>query len=79
MATIWRLPQALAETGKTRTPWYQDITRGLMVRPVKISVRAAGYPADEVKAVNAARIAGKTDDEIRALVAKLHLARKAVQ
>ena len=75
MATIWRLPQALAESGKTRSPWYQDITRGLMTRPVKLSRRAAGWPADEVEAINAARIAGRTEAEIRALVERLHAKR----
>lgn len=75
MATIWRLPQALAESGKTRSPWYQDIQRGLMTRPVKLSRRAAGWPSDEVKAVNTARIAGRTEAEIRALVDRLHAKR----
>jgi prophage regulatory protein len=36
-----------------------------------------GWPSSEVAAINAARIAGKTDDEIRALVVKLEEARKA--
>jgi prophage regulatory protein len=80
MATILRLPQALAESGKTRSPWYQDITRGLMTRPVKLSRRAAGWPQDEVQAVIAARIAGCTEAEIRALVERLHAKRlEAVQ
>lgn len=78
MATIWRLPQALAESGKTRSPWYQDIARGLMTRPVKLSRRAAGWPADEVKAVTQARIAGLSEEAIRALVDKLHAKRKEV-
>ena len=78
MATIWRLPKALAESGKTRSPWYADIARGLMTRPVKISgARAAGYPAHEVQAIINARVAGANDDELRALVDRLHDARKA--
>jgi len=35
-----------------------------------------GFPACEVEALNAARIAGKTDDEIRSLVTRLEAARK---
>ena len=78
MATIWRLPRALDASGKTRSPWYADIARGLMTRPVKISgARAAGWPAHEVSAINAARIAGMSDDEIRSLVDRLHEARKS--
>lgn len=76
MATIWRLPQALAESGKTRSPWYQDIQRGLMTTPVKLGRRAAGWPAEEIKAINQARIAGKTEQQIRDLVERLHQARK---
>ena len=37
---------------------------------------AIGWPADEVAALNAARISGKTDDEIRELVKSLHTKRK---
>jgi prophage regulatory protein len=37
-----------------------------------------GWPANEVAALNAARIAGKSDDEIRQLVRKLEAARKAM-
>ena len=76
MATIWRLSQALSDTGKTRSPWYQDIARGLMTRPVKISRRAVGWPSDEVRAVTQARIAGLSEEAIRALVDKLHAKRK---
>jgi prophage regulatory protein len=76
VAIIWRLPEALAETGKTRSPWYQDIARGLMTRSVKISRRAAGWPRDEVVAITQARIAGLSEDAIRTLVDKLHAKRK---
>lgn len=76
--TIWRLPKALEETGKTRTPWYQDVARGLMTAPVKIGgARAAGWPSHEVEAVMAARIASASDEDIRCLVDRLHEARKS--
>jgi prophage regulatory protein len=35
-----------------------------------------GWPASEVHALNAARISGKSEDEIRDLVTKLEAARK---
>jgi prophage regulatory protein len=38
-----------------------------------------GWPSDEIDAINAARIAGKTDEEIIALVAKLEVARKTAK
>jgi len=39
--------------------------------------RTVGWPAHEVAALNAARIAGKPDAEIHSLVAQLEAARKA--
>jgi prophage regulatory protein len=35
-----------------------------------------GWPANEVEALNAARIAGKSESEVRELVVKLEAARK---
>ena len=74
--TILRLPAVLSERGRSRSAHYLDIKQGLFTRPVAIGVRAVGWPADEVAALNVARIAGKTDDEVRALVVKLEAARK---
>lgn len=73
---ILRLPVVLRERGRSRSAHYLDIQQGLFTRPVPIGARAVGWPAGEVAAVNAARIAGKSDDEIRTLVAKLESARK---
>lgn len=77
VTTILRLPAVLKERGKSRSSHYNDIQQGLFTRPVPIGARAVGWPAHEVSALNAARIAGKTDEEIRALVAKLEAARKS--
>ena len=75
--TILRVPAVLRERGRSRSAHYLDIQQGLFTRPVPIGMRAVGWPAHEVAALNAARIAGKTDEEIRALVVKLEAARKA--
>jgi len=75
--TILRLPEILEMTGRSRSSHYSDIQAGLFVKPVLIGLRATGTPAHEVNAINAARIAGWTNDEIRALVVKLEAARKA--
>lgn len=76
--TILRLPAVLKRRGRSRSAHYADIKNGLFVRPVQIGLRAVGTPENEVDALNAARIAGKSDDEIRALVLKLEAARKIV-
>lgn len=74
--TILRLPAVLHERGRSRSAHYQDIQQGLFTRPVAIGLRAVGWPVDEVAALNAARIAGRSDAEIRELVLKLEAARK---
>ena len=74
--TILRIPAVKIESGLSRSTIYLRISQGLWTKPVSLGARAVGWPSDEVAALNAARIAGKTDDEIRALVAKLEAARK---
>lgn len=74
--TILRLPMVLQERGRSRSSHYQDIKLGLFTKQVAIGLRAVGWPSNEVTAINEARIAGKNDEEIRALVAKLEAARK---
>jgi len=68
---ILRLPAVQIETGQSRSTIYLRISQGLWPEPVKIGERSIGWPISEVEAINAARIAGKTDDEIRLLVVKL--------
>jgi len=69
--TILRLPAVKSETGLSRSTLYLRITQGLWTRPVSLGGRAVGWPASEVAALNAARIAGKTNAEVRQLVAQL--------
>jgi len=75
--TILRLPAVKANTGLSRSTIYLRIAQGVFTHPVSLGARAIGWPADEVATLNAARIAGKPDAEIRELVAKLEAARKA--
>ena len=77
-STILRLPAVLDKRGRSRSAHYLDIQEGLFTRPVSIGSRAVGWPEHEVDAINAARIAGKTDSEIQKLVTKLEAARKAL-
>lgn len=77
--TILRLPAVLKRRGKSRSSHYADIKAGLFVKPVKLGLRARGTPEDEVETLNAATIAERSEDEIRALVVKLEAARKAAK
>jgi prophage regulatory protein len=77
--TILRLPAVKSESGLSRSTIYLRISQKLWTKPVSLGARAVGWPSDEVAAINAARIAGKTDEEIRALVARLEAARKEAE
>lgn len=74
--TIQRLPAVKSESGLSRSTIYLRIAQGLWTKPISLGGRAVGWPASEVAALNAARIAGKTDAEIRALVQILQVGRK---
>ncbi len=74
---IVRRPAVEALSGYSRSTIYLRISEGLFPRPVSLGRRAVGWPAREVEAVNGARIAGQSDDAIRALVARLEAARSS--
>jgi prophage regulatory protein len=74
--TILRIPAVKFKSGLSRSTIYQRIAEELWTKPVSLGARAVGWPSDEVDEINAARIAGKTDEKIRALVAKLEADRK---
>lgn len=61
---------------RSKSGIYQDIANELFVPPVKVG-RSSAWPVHEVDAIIAARVAGKSDDEIRALVKSLVVARTA--
>ena len=73
--TILRRKQIETESGYSRSTIYLRLSQGLWTKQVSLGARAVGWPAAEVDALNAARIAGKSDAEIRALVLRLEAAR----
>lgn len=74
---LLRLPAVLRERGRSRSAHYLDVQNGLFTTQISIGPRAVAWPAHEVATLNAARIAGKSEVEIRELVAKLEAARKS--
>ncbi len=76
MLTLVRIPDAFRRLRESKSGGYAKMANGLLPRPVKIGPRAACLPDDEVEAIIRARIAGKSDDDIRALVVGLEAARK---
>jgi len=63
----------------SRSTIYLRIEEGLFPKPVSLGGRAVGWPANEVETLNAARIAGKSNEEVRELVVALETARKAAK
>lgn len=74
--SILRMPAVKAETGhRSHASIYNAIKAGLFTKPVPIGQRSVGWPDFEVKAINTARISGKSENEIRELVERLHAKR----
>lgn len=73
---ILRMPAVKAETGhRSHASIYNAIKAEQFTKPVQIGQRAVGWPDYEVSALVSARIAGKSDAEIRDLVKRLHAKR----
>ena len=73
---ILRMPVVKDRAGhRSDASIYNAIREGLWTTGVAIGRRAKGWPDYEVDAIITARIAGKTDDQIRELVMVLHAQR----
>ncbi len=71
-----RPAETCRRTGLGLSTLYAHIDRGIWPEPVRLSRRFVVFPKDEVDAVLNARIAGKSDAEIKTLVATIMQARK---
>ena len=71
-----RLPAVMQLRGRGRASTYTDVRAGLLTEPVELGSGSVGWPEHEIQAINRARLAGKSVQEIRDLVAALHSARK---
>ncbi len=74
--TILRLPAIKRQSGLSRSTIYLRIKDGLWTKPLSLGGRSVGWPENEAVVLNAARIAGKSDDEIRDLVKELEAERQ---
>jgi prophage regulatory protein len=73
--TIRRGKEARAQFGIAQSTFYDWQDRGLMPPGIALGIRSVGWPAHELDAIAAARISGKSEDEIRAIVRDLIAAR----
>ena len=74
---LLRRPVVEQATGDSRSTIYRKIQRGLFTKPVQIGGERVAWPANKVQAINQARIAGKSEDDIKQLVIQLEAARVA--
>ena len=72
-----REPAVVELRGLSRSTLWVQIKDGTFPAPVHISARAVAWPQSEVARIQAAIIAGRSEDEIRALVKQLEAARQA--
>ena len=77
MDIFLRLQKVADMMGMSRSTLYLRVRQGLMPPPVKLGERSAAWPEHEISAINAARVAEKSDDDIRELVARLYRKRLA--
>ena len=70
------MPDLSAVTRASKPTIYAWIADGLFTAPVKFGAKSSAWPVSKVNSILADRIAGKTDEEIRALVLELTEARK---
>lgn len=68
---VLRKVDTIKQVGLSKTSLFELAKEGLFPPLIKIGPRAAGYLEHEVTAVVAARAAGRSEDEIKALVEHL--------
>ncbi len=76
---FYRTPAALEHTALKRATFYSYITQGLLPPPIKIGKRSSAWLVSEIVAINKARILGKSNEEIKALVRSLVAARSQLE
>lgn len=75
---LMKLPEVCKALGIGRTVFYAAKKDGRVPNPVKpTGSRISAWPASEIAQLQKAIIAGKSDDDVRSLVASLHEARTA--
>jgi prophage regulatory protein len=73
---LLKLPAVLTTRAESRGTFYSKVKGGLVTPSVRLGPNSVAWPEDEIVQLNEAKIAGKSDDEIRALVCKLVAQRK---
>ncbi|GHA72695.1 hypothetical protein GCM10009007_12150 [Formosimonas limnophila] len=75
---IIRIKAVKQLTGVGSSTLYYHVSKGLYPKPIKLGEKMSGWLTSEVLAIQAARVAGQSDDEIKALVQRLSIERTQV-
>lgn len=70
-----KIREVMKLRARSKSSTYADIKAGLLTNSVRIGGRSVAFPRHEIASLNAARLSGKSDDEIRQIVDALHIAR----
>jgi prophage regulatory protein len=73
-----RFQKVMDVMAMSRSTLHLRVKQGLLTPPVRLGERCTVWPEHEISAINAARIAQKSNDEIRELVAQLQQKRATI-
>lgn len=73
-----RLKEVLNITAISSSSHYLAITNGLMVKPIPLGAKSSAYPLHEIESIIAAKISGRSTNEIKELVSNLMEQRKSL-
>jgi prophage regulatory protein len=76
MIQIVKQPIGLNKFNVSKSTWHKQIKGGLLPPAISLGDRAVGYLQHELDIVLSARIAGKSNDQIKELVKSLVAKRK---
>lgn len=68
---LLRLPTVLEYSDLSRSSLYLRINQRLWPKPVSLGSRAVAWPENEVAEIINARVAGKSNAEIKSIIVKL--------
>ena len=75
---MMRVHAVTSSRGLSKSKIYDDIKKGLFLPPVATDLREKSWAEHEVDSINRAYLAGKSEAEIRSVVADLIAARTSV-
>ena len=76
--SLKRIPASINKFGVAKSTWYAWVKLGLMTPGISLGARSVGWPDFELDAILAARIAGKSEGEIKELIKKLIADRQSI-